>query len=368
MLLFGIAALAAFSTARPFSVRWFCGLAAAILSYLSFATGVATIVTVGGLMVLQMLTKSRQRSGREYASVAVMAFTGLAIIVWTASSAHPLSTAWTVVQGVLLFGARVIVALVPCVWFCRYTVARRPIVADRAWVIVGIVAWVTIQVAMLAYGRGNVIAVRYFDLLLFIYPVALVAIFAFVDQTRATRYNRFAVTGAVTWIFTVVTACAAIGYMFVLGAVDWSRAAAQQVDDVRTYFATSNLADLKKFGHGHTFDLSYPNSQRQAGILRNPDVRAILPPEFRPADADNAAVRKRMWLKGELAGATASAVHFVLMLSPALLALGIGSLFGVGARLSLSDERTESLGGRRKPDGKSDVSRGSALSRMTFRR
>lgn len=346
MLLFGIAALAACSTARAFSVRWFCGLAAAILSYLSFATGVATIIAVGGLMVLQMLTKARPRSGREYAAVALMAFAVLAIVVWTASSAHPLSTPWTVVQGVLLLGARVIVAFVPVFWFCRYTIGRRPVVDDRAWVIVGISAWIAIQVAMLAYGRGNTIAVRYFDILLFIYPVAVVAIFAFIDKARATRYGRFAVTGAVAWMFTVVTACAAVGYLFVLGAVDWSRAATQEADNVRTYFTTSNLDDLKKFGHGHTFDLAYPNSDRQAKILSNPDVRAILPPEFRPLDADNAAVRKRMVTKGEFAGVTATAVHFVLSLGPALLALGIGSFFAVGTRLCLSDERTRLLGER----------------------
>jgi hypothetical protein len=55
-----------------------------------------------------------------------------------------------------------------------------------------------------------------------------------------------------------------------------------------------------------------------------------------------------MLLKGEFADATTTAVHFVLMLGPALLALGIGSFFAVGARLSLSDERTESLGGDRR--------------------
>lgn len=338
MLLFGIAALAAVATAKPFSMRWFGGLAAAILGYLSFATGVATVLAAAALVAVQLLANARPRSRHEYAGVAVLVVTALAMIAWTASSAHALSTPWTVVQGLLLLVARVIVALVPCAWYCRHTIARRAAISDRAWVAVGICAWVAIQIAMLAYGRGTVIAVRYFDMFLFIYPVALVAVLAFADEARR---RRFAVKGAVAWVFTVVLAVAALGYLFVLGSVDWSRSAAQQVEDVRTYFATNNPDDLKKFGSGHTFNLAYPDSRRQAGILANPDIRAILPAEFRPADADNAAVRKRLLLGGKLSAMTSVTVHAVLVSSPVLLALGIGLFFAVGTQMSLSDRRVE---------------------------
>lgn len=43
------------------------------------------------------------------------------------------------------------------------------------------------------------------------------------------------------------------------------------------------------------FDVSFPDSERQAEILRDSEIRAILPCGIRRADADN-----RMWLKGGL--------------------------------------------------------------------
>ncbi|OBF18224.1 hypothetical protein A5725_21330 [Mycobacterium kubicae] len=334
MLLFGIAALAALATATPFSPRWFSGLAAAILSYFSFATGMATILAAVALVVVQLITNARTGGGREYASVAVMALVFLALFCWATSSARPLSTPWTILQGFALLGARVFIAGVPCAWFCRRVVVRRPPHTDRAWVAVAICAWVAIQLAMLAYGRGAAIAVRYFDLFLFIYPVAVVAIFEIAGAPRVAHFARFAVMSAVTWVFIVTVGSAGIGYMFVLGAIDWSRSAAQEFDNVQTYLATKNVHDLKRFGHGHTFDLTYPNPERQAGILDQADVRAILPIELRPVDANNAAARQNMLLKGKLARLTARTVHCVLTLGPGLLALGMALLFAEGSRAS----------------------------------
>jgi hypothetical protein len=83
------------------------------------------------------------------------------------------------------------------------------------------------------------------------------------------------------------------------------------------------------------FDLAYPNSRRLAAILADPDVRAILPHEVRPADGDNAAARNRMVLKGALAHATAGGVRLAFLLGPALLAVGMGLFFAIGTRRSL---------------------------------
>ena len=135
-------------------------------------------------------------------------------------------------------------------------------------------------------------------------------------------------------VFTVVAAIAALGYYgSVLGAIDWSKAARQQTVNVQAYLAAGNINDLSSKGRGgHEIELSHPNPQRVAKILGDPDVRAILPPELRPGDADNAGARHRMWLKGSLASGTAAAVHLILAVGPALLALGLGLLFAAGAR------------------------------------
>lgn len=332
--LFGIAALVALAAARPFSSRWFGGVAATVLSYFSFATGVATIVAAGLVVSLQLATRARMRWRHEFAGVAVMGSIAAVMIISTALSANPTSTPRTFFQGFLQLVAPTIVAAIPAVWFCRHTVARRSPVSDRAWLAVGIVGWVAIQLALIAYGRGAVVAIRYMDTVLLIYPVALVAVFALVDQADATRFKRYARTGAVVWVFAVVAATTVLGYyVSVRGAVDWSKAARQQAFSVQAYLTTGNIDRLgARGGRDHTVDLTYPNPRRLADILQDPDVRGILPTEFRPAGADNAGARNRMWLRGAAASATGSVARFLLSIGPAILGIGVSLFFAVGAQ------------------------------------
>ncbi|WP_156763993.1 hypothetical protein [Mycobacterium sp. 852002-50816_SCH5313054-b] len=336
MLFFGIAALVALSSAQPFSVRWFCGLVAAVLSYLSFGSGLATTLAAGALVWLQLTTNARKRCAREYASVLVLASIAVAMILWAASSGHPTSGPWTFVQGLFLFGGQAIIGLVPTVWFCRHILIRRPAIGDRAWLAVGISGWVAIQLLLLAYGRGPAVAVRYLDVVLLVYPVALVAVFVLSDAPRATRFGRYAGPATTAWIFVVVAAFAVLGYVSVVGAIAWGQATRQQEINVQAYLATRNVHDLNaKGGHGQTFDLSYSHPHQLAELLDDRDIRAILPHQFRPPDADNAGVRNRLLLRGRLASGTATVVHDILAIAPALLALGIGLLFAAGARWSL---------------------------------
>jgi hypothetical protein len=336
MLFFGVVALVAFSRARPFSVRWFCGLAAAVLSYLSFGSGLATTLAAGALVWLQLATNARKRCVREYASVVVLGLVALAMILWAMSTGHPMSSPWTFIQGLFLRGGQAILGLVPTVWFCRHILMRRPAIADRAWLAVGVSGWVTIQLLLLAYARGSAIAVRYLDVVLLVYPVALVAVFAMAGTPRASRFGRYAGSAATAWVFVVVAAFVGLGYVSVLGAIGWGQATRQQEVNVQAYLATRNVDDLKaKGGHGQMFDLSYSQPQQLAQTLEDRDIRAILPHQFRPADADNAGVRQGLALGGRLASGTATMVHLILAIAPALLALGIGLFFAASARGSL---------------------------------
>ncbi|ORW18369.1 hypothetical protein AWC19_19090 [Mycobacterium palustre] len=332
-LLFGVAALVAFAAARPFSLRWLGGLAAAVASYWSFGTGATTIFAAAGLVSLQLATKARKRSCLELAAVAAMAAIGLAMVVRQASGAHPKSTLWTFVQGLSVFGAMTVAGLIPVAWFCRHTMARHPGISDRAWVVIGIPLWIVIQLGVVAYARGILIAPRYMDIVLLLYPVALVAVYTFADSARDTRFGRYASRGAVTWVFAVAAAIGILGYyVTALGATDWSKSAYQQMVNVQAYVATGNVDHLKTKGaSGRMANLFYPNPQRLAGILRDPAVRAILPPGMRPPDADNAVGRNRMLLKGRAAGVTAGAIRLLLGSGPAMLALGVGLFFAAAA-------------------------------------
>jgi hypothetical protein len=339
-LLFAIAALAAFAVARPFSLRWLGGLSAAVLSYFSFATGLATIFGACLLLGLQLAMNARNRCGRELAAVAIIAIIGVAGAFWAASIAVPTSTPWTFIQGLLVLGALTVIGVAPMVWFCVPTLARHPATRHPAWVVVGFGGWLAIQLVLLAYGRGVVIAVRYMDIVLLVYPVALVAVLGLADRVQTTQLRRYALRAAVAWVFIVVSGFALLGYASVLGAINWSKSAHQQMADVQAYLASGSIEDLKaQLGGGHTVNLAYPHPKRLANILGDPEVRTVLPRQIRPSDADNAAARSHMWLKGSLAEVTRTALHVVLSVGPILLALGGGVLFAVGARQSLISAR-----------------------------
>lgn len=345
-LLFGLAAIATFASAAPFTWRWFIGLAAAILSYLSFSSsGIAAIVTAAVLVTLQLVTKVRERCNREFLGVTVIALIGIGMLLWEISVVNASGTPSNVTPlgfllGLLFLAGPTILGIIgiqgPAIWFCRNTMINRPPSHDRAWVAVGITAWVAIQLAIVAYGRGTAIGVRYMDMLLPVYPVAFVAVFLLADHISSDRLKRYARTGAVAWVFVTVVLITALGYyMAILQAIDWNKSARQQAINARAYMATHSRESLKVRDHSYLVDVTFPNLDEYARILDDADVRAIMPPEIRPVDADNMSARKHLLLEGALASATASSVRFVLGLGPALVALGVGLFFSLAARGTL---------------------------------
>lgn len=341
-MLFGLAALAALVSAPSFSWRWFAGVGAATLSYLSFSSsGVAAILASIILVGLQLATRVRDRSGREFAGIAVATLVAIAMLLWevsvTSSTPAPSKvTPVTFILGFIFLAGPTVIGVIgiqgPAIWLCRHTVINRPAVNDRAWLAVGIAGWVAIQLAIVAYGRGTVIGVRYIDILLPVYPIALIAVLMLADKDSPSRLKRYAKPGAVVWVFVVVALVMISGYyMAILQAIDWNRSAQQQAVNARAYMITHNSEDLKVSGKRYLVDVAFPDLVKYARILDNPDVRAIMPPEIRPAGADNAGARNRMLLKGSLAKATASSVHFVLAVGPALLSIGVSLFFAVPA-------------------------------------
>lgn len=342
MLLFGLAAIVAFVGARALSVRWFAGLAAAVLGYLSYSAGAVAVLAAAVVVGVQLATKARRRSPAEYGALAVLAAVFVAMILWVQPSQTEAPGPLAVVLGFLLIAGPSIVGVlfvqVPVFWFAGRAVAARPALTDRVWPVVGIAGWVVAQLALIAYGRGTVMAVRYFDVLLISYPVALVAVLALYDRAQSTRFRRFAAPATIAWVFAVVAALSALGILGSLRqAIDWDRARDQQIANVSAYLATGDLGRLRMHGDGgaFTFDVPYPDAGRLAGVLGDAEVRSILPHEFRPPNADGVGAREHLWLKGSLANITADGVQVILLGGPALLAVGVGVFFAAGARRSL---------------------------------
>ena len=165
-------------------------------------------------------------------------------------------------------------------------------------------------------------------------------VLALADRARLTQFRRFATPVAVAWVFVMVGGIAALGYYgSVRQAIDWcGESGRQQVVNVTAYLTTGRHGQSQ--GQGRVRH-SLPRSTTARRYSRRADVRAILRPEIRPADADGADARDRMHLKGALAGVTSDAVRFLVASGPAFLAVGLGLFFAAGALRSLRPVATE---------------------------
>ncbi len=330
-LLFGLAALVAFASAAPFSPCWFAGLGAGVLAYFTFATGVAALLAAGSLVSLQLVTNVRKRCAREVIAVLTIALIAVGLTLWGAESTTTMSNLWTFLGGLGIFAALTFAAIVPIVLYCRRTLARRPRIGDRAWVMLGVSAWLAIQLALFAVGRGIHVAPRYMDVVLLAYLVALVAVLDLSDQAPSEVVGGKVRLRARTWVIPVIVVMTVVGCASVLACNFWSRAAGQQLTDVRAYLATGDVEHLTELGGPtHGIVLRHPYPERQARALDDPALRAVLPREIRPSDADNSRARDRMVLKGKLAPITATAVQLSFLLAPGVLALGLAILIAVG--------------------------------------
>jgi hypothetical protein len=338
--LFAIGAMICFANATAFSLRWFSGMALAVLSYFSLSSGAATVLVAAILVILQLAVGARSRRVAEFVALAIMVAAGLAMVLGIRlSPSQPSFDALVFIQAVIAFAALPLVTLAgvalvqgPTVWFTWHALATRAARDNRVWFAVGLAGWVASQIVLFSYGRGGVMGARYFDIVILAYPVGLVAVLALADRLRATRARRLATPVAVAWVLMMVTVLAILGYYSSLrAALEWSTASGQQMTNVGAYLADNDMVHLTDKGLG----IPYPDPQRLADILANPDVRAILPPEIRPGDADVMGVREKMMLKGALAEGTAAFVRTLLLIAPVFLALGLGLFFAAGTAASL---------------------------------
>ncbi|PJE19002.1 MAG: hypothetical protein CK429_01425 [Mycobacterium sp.] len=328
--LFGLGALVGLSAARPFSWRWAGGICSAILSFLSFGTGVAAILAAASLVSTQLVVGIRSRCRREVAGVALIWLIAVILIIFQVLSSTTHSNLLIFVKGCVSMATPAGLAMIPAIWLCRRTLAMRPPVTDQAWVIVGMAWFVVMQLLLIAYGRGAAFAIRYLDILILLYPIAIAALLLRAETRVGVWSGRRRVWSAPAWLFVVVSTLVIFGYYIsTVGAVEWSRSVEQQAVNARAYFSTGNADHLRDRG-GSLFDLSFPSSQRLAAILQDPDVRATLPGDIRPAGADIAEARRHLWLRGSVSGETASVVETALLISPAVVAIGLGSFFALG--------------------------------------
>jgi hypothetical protein len=290
LLLFGAASIALLFDAPAFSARWWLGTLFGIASFFNTVSGALTLVAAIAVAAAQIAL--RQRHGtREFAAIALQAvaiaimladipklphhsglvsqsFTQTLIALVTAAGWPLIDHDWMVRYRVLA----VLALNAPLLAVAAGVVLRPPSIDDRRWCLLGLGAWVTLQIAALAYGRaGGVWASRYFD----IFTVGLMVNGACALMLWRTRWHRAFGLVAALWFALALTGLAQKARDAL--PVELARRQEEQrhqAANVKDFMTSGDFAALRDKPFLH---IPYPDAERLRAILSDPVIRAILP-------------------------------------------------------------------------------------------
>jgi hypothetical protein len=293
-LLFFVLALWLMTGFRLGTAAWWLGGACATCGLVAAAGGIMTPLAIAGVVAVTGW-RDRQAWRRCLAALVVVASI-LALGVAVASPplpGHAALKARTAAEFIAAFGRNLawpwiehpwvsVVAWLPVassmlvVWRSRtpFTMLER--------IVVGLSAWVTLQAAAVAYGRGvggQAPVPRYQDFLSLGFVANAAALLAIADRLRGST-AQWRVRGAAgSWL------C-----LFVVGLAGLMQNAFHDVNHYRDYWSdyASNIrrfvftGDLAEFASKRPHrEVPYPDPLVLAGMLREPYLRSILPTAVR---------------------------------------------------------------------------------------
>jgi hypothetical protein len=290
LLLFGAAAIALLFDAPAFSARWWLGTLCGIGSFFNTVSGALTLVAAIAVAAAQIAVRQR-RGTAEYLAIALHAvavaimladipklahhselvshsFTQAFIALITAAGWPLIEHDWMVrfrILAVLALNAPLLMVAAGVLW------RRRPI-DDRRWCLLGLGAWVALQIAALAYGRAaGVWASRYFD----IFTVGLLVNAACALVLWRTNWRRAWGVVAALW-FALALGGLAQKARDALPAELAHRQQEQrhQADNVKAFMTSGDVGALRDKPPMH---IPYPEAERLRMILSDPVIRGILP-------------------------------------------------------------------------------------------
>ncbi|WP_454683532.1 hypothetical protein [Ancylobacter moscoviensis] len=338
LLLFSLLALMTISKNAALSSTWWLGVASCIAAYFSLASGTFTAISAILICTLQIIVGSRQRTPREAVGIVILMALLIAMLMnIRVVDAHAPLKAQSIEQffdvlWLLAFAPLkladasakippyILVLLLhsPIILFCLYSLRRPSSMSSFQWLVLSIVGWSLLQMVSLAYGRAaGASAPRYLDLVVILIPLNIAVLFWMV--TRSDVKTWFIKTLSAAWFAFV-----SIGLIYSTDASilsDLELKAAQgelQLQNVRTYLTTGNLADLDK----PAMEIPYPTHVRLGQLLSDPTIRSVLPRELLPPGIPLERFGKGA-TEGKLAKVTRLTVRRTLRAWPSLIGIAI---------------------------------------------
>jgi hypothetical protein len=315
---------------RGLSWRWMLGLAMCALAYLSMASGAATPLVAALVCMLQILRGSRPNAPLEWLGIVLLAALGTAMVAFVpnlaANDAYKAHDAMQLLSALVQIASLPLTSVVgvvlvhlPILLLFMRTLRSAPGYEHRLWFVIGAAGWVAAQMLLVAYGRAtDVLNARYLAVVPIVVVLNYVAVLSFAVSSKWLR-----VAGS-AWVFVV-----ALAVMAVTNIATWR---ALETMSGRLGVWQTHVSEYLTTGDRVTYDgvpskdLPYPDPERLVRLLDVPEIRAILPAELRPADADRSTVEARTLLGGRWGEVVLSILHGVLQGAAMLLALGIGLL------------------------------------------
>jgi hypothetical protein len=338
-ILLSVAAVVMMSGEEALSPRWLAGFFCALLLEFTLASGALTPIAAALIALLQAAAGVRSRSWREVIGVVLQLAAGTLMRISTVShdttlpslQAHSLGdflwAAVSVASLPLLPVVGLVLVHAPLAWLLGRTLRDRPPADAAPWRLLAIAAWIAAQLLAIAYSRYQTpLSSRYLDIVVLLLPLDLVALSAMLGRSPGARSRGLRIYAG-AWLFVVVLAVGAGAY-FSSWRLAWQEKTELEMSQpkVTAFLASKDKADLNG-----VVGWLYPDVNRLAEILADPEVRIFLPEAVQPPGTDPAALREKTFAKGRYAF-IAEGLKTVLRAGPVWVALGVALIFLAGAR------------------------------------
>ncbi len=290
MLIFSLLTIWLLGLSEPWSLRWFLGAAAGVAGWFTMASGFLGAVAVAGICLLDIAKEPRAWRRQLPTLIVCAALTIGGVLLKAHVPRHAVYQAQSVLAFQLSLGKNLawpssfygwlmplnLLPLILLAWAYAHT-KERP-AAERMTLAVG--AWGILQGAAAAYARGEtgvMPASRYMDPESFIMIANVLSIVLLARRYwQQLEWKRFWRVALVLWgiaclwgLCTLTRAAESAN-----GIPDWQARQEKRVAFARAFMATD---DEKVLHTRFSGDLPHPDTALLASLLRDKDIREILP-------------------------------------------------------------------------------------------
>lgn len=290
VLLFSVICLWLTVLAAPLSLRWWAGVAFALLAFLSLASGVFALAAAAGVGIVLYVLGMRRSRAQIIAVVILLVLFGIGVALTPSNPGHESLKAGSPQQFVEALRAvlswpfppsfrAAALRNLPLLAFGLWLLWKRPVAEDVRWFLAALVLLALTQAVSIAYGRAvGSLASRYTDLFAIAVLVNFLCLVVLAGEFRGFWRAALVLVLCAGLAVLVHALVAQVGRTLPHELETKRVTGLAQEANVRNYLLTGNLEHISGKPLLH---VPYPSTERLASILASPRLRAILPANIR---------------------------------------------------------------------------------------